>query len=61
MKYAPDTKWEDIPKTRIVCATSDDRKQEYVLYICHHITGDERMYVWEDVKPVKNGHGRYYF
>lgn len=40
--------WNDIPKTRIVCATSDDRKQEYVLYICHLIKGDERVYVWEN-------------
>lgn len=40
--------WNSIPKTRIVRATSDDRKQEYVLYICHLITGDERIYIWED-------------
>ena len=50
MTYPPQTTWDHIPKTRIVCATSDDRKQLYVLYICHHITGDERIYVWEDKK-----------
>ena len=67
MKYPSKTEWEDIPKTRIVCATSDDRKQEYVLYIYHHIAGDVRVYAWEDRNvnqrtPNKlGGFGRYYF